>query len=75
MKAAGFSKGADTDRLARYRAVMDVLLACNRFHKNDVRSKVTRENAALVGRIMTELLRDGFLEKTGPVERITCQPL
>jgi DNA repair protein RadC len=56
----------DSERFARYQSVVNVLLARDSFHKSDIRESLTKEKAVFIGRVIGELVRDGYLIKGGP---------
>jgi len=56
---------SDTKRFARYQSVVNVLLAKDSFHKSDIYDALKDEKKAFIGRVISELERDGYLTKTG----------
>ncbi len=56
---------SDTERFARYQSVVNVLLAKDSFHKPDIYEALKDEEKAFIGRVISELVRDGYLTKTG----------
>ncbi|MBW1675416.1 MAG: hypothetical protein JRJ79_02160 [Deltaproteobacteria bacterium] len=55
----------DTERFARYQSVVNVLLAKDSFHKPDIYEALKDEEKAFIGRVISELVRDGYLTKAG----------
>ena len=56
---------SDTERFSRYQSVVNVLLAKDSFHKPDIYEALKDEEKAFIGRVISELERDGYLTKTG----------
>jgi DNA repair protein RadC len=56
---------SDTERFARYQSVVNVLLANDSFHKSDIYEALKDEEKAFIGRVISELVRDGCLTKAG----------
>jgi DNA repair protein RadC len=55
----------DTERFARYRAVVDALLAKENFRKSDIYPSFKPEEKTFIGRVISELARDGYLRRNG----------
>jgi DNA repair protein RadC len=55
----------DSKRSARYHSVINLLSAERAFQKSEVYQKLKDENPSFVGRIIGDLLRDGYLKKGG----------
>jgi len=56
----------DVNRFAWYQSVVHLLLAKDHFQKSDIYGALRDEKPAFVGRVIGELLRDGYLTKLGP---------
>jgi DNA repair protein RadC len=56
---------SDTERFARYRAVVEVLAAKDSFRKPDVYPSFKPEEKTFIGRVIAELARDGYLRQKG----------
>lgn len=56
---------SDAERFARYQSVVNVLLAKDSFYKADIYEALKDEVKAFVGRVISELVRDGYLTKAG----------
>jgi len=61
------SKGTLTDaqRFARYQSVITRLFAIDSFQKPDVFNSLRDEKKFFIGRVINELVRDGYLAKSG----------
>jgi len=61
------SKGTLTDapRFERYRSVVTHLLATDSFQKPDIFKNLPVEKRVFIGRIINQLMRDGYLTKSG----------
>jgi DNA repair protein RadC len=57
--------GSDTQRFARYQAVVDALLARETFHKVDIYPSFQSEERAFIGRVIRELVQEEFLSRNG----------
>lgn len=55
----------DAERFARYQKVINVLLAHDSFHKSDIYEALKDEKAAYIGRVIGELVHDGYLTRAG----------
>ena len=55
----------DTQRFARYRAVVDALLARDTFCKSDIYPSFQSEERAFIGRVIRELVQEDFLSRKG----------
>lgn len=60
---------SDAERFARYQAVLDALLAKESFLKEEIHPSFKREDKAFIGRVITELFKDGYLSRNGAVTR------
>jgi hypothetical protein len=56
----------DIERFARYQSVVNVLLNKDSFNKPDIYAGQKDEKPTFIGRVVTELERDGYLTKSGP---------
>ena len=56
---------SDTKRFSRYQSVVNVLLAKDSFHKSDIYEALKDEEKAFLGRVISELVQDGYFTKTG----------
>ena len=56
---------SDTERFARYQVVLDVLVARESFGKADIYPSFQREDKAFIGRVISELVKDGHLSQNG----------
>ena len=56
---------SDTERFARYRAVLDALVAKESFRKPDIYPSFKPEEKAFIGRIISALNKDGYLSQNG----------
>ena len=56
----------DIERFARYQSVVNVLLNKDSFSKPDIYAGLKDEKPTFIGRVVTELERDGYLTKSGP---------
>jgi len=57
---------SDTERFAKYQAVLDVLVEKESFKKADIHPSFKREDKAFIGRVISELVKDGYLSRNGP---------
>jgi len=55
----------DVKRFARYQSVVNVLLANHSFDKLEIYEALENEKPQFIGRVISELERDGYLTKTG----------
>jgi DNA repair protein RadC len=55
----------DAQRFERYRSVIIDLLATDSFQKPDVFKNLLNEKGVFIGRIINQLVRDGYLTKSG----------
>lgn len=55
----------DAERFARYQSVVNVLLDKDSFHKADIYEALKDEKAAFISRVISVLVRDGYLNKAG----------
>lgn len=57
---------SDIERFKRYQSVVNLLLSHESFQKPNVFEALKNEKAAFIGRIISELVKDGFLTNFGP---------
>ncbi|MCK4789538.1 MAG: hypothetical protein KAV87_37700 [Desulfobacteraceae bacterium] len=50
----------DTERFARYQSVVNLLLTKDSFYKPDIYEALGDEEKAFIGRVINELVQDGF---------------
>jgi DNA repair protein RadC len=55
----------DTKRFARYQFVVNLLLAKDRFRKSEIYGALKDEKKAFIGRVVSGLVREGYLTKAG----------
>jgi DNA repair protein RadC len=55
----------DVKRFARYQSVINALLTKDSFNKRDICEDLKDEKPAFLGRVISELTRDGYLTNTG----------
>lgn len=55
----------DAERFARYQSVINLLLAQDSFYKPDIYEVLDDEEKAFIGRVINELVRDGYLTENG----------
>ena len=55
----------DAERFARYHAVLSLLLTKDSFYKFDIYEVLKDEEKAFIGRVISELVRDGYLAENG----------
>ena len=55
----------DTERFARYQLVVNLLLTKDSFYKPDIYEALDDEEKAFIGRVINELVRDGYLTENG----------
>jgi DNA repair protein RadC len=56
---------SDTERFARYQAVVDAILAKESFRKSDIYPSFKGEEKTFVGRVIRELVQDRYLSQNG----------
>ena len=56
---------SDTERFARYQAVVEALIAKNPFRKSEIYPSFKTDDKAFIGRVISELTLDGYLMETG----------
>ncbi len=59
----------DVKRFARYQSVVDVLCAKNSFCKPEIYKAFKDEKPHFIGRVIKELMRDGYLMNSGAKTR------
>ena len=52
---------SDIKRFARYQSVVSLLLEKRSFHRTDVYEDLKDEKPQFIGRVISELMRDGYL--------------
>lgn len=55
----------DTERFARYQAVVEAILAKESFRKSELHAIFKPEEKTFIGRVISELTQDGYLSQTG----------
>jgi DNA repair protein RadC len=55
----------DTQRFARYQAIVDALLATETFQKADIYPSFPSEERMFIGRVIRELVQDSYLSQNG----------
>ena|GEM_PF-2400830 len=55
----------DAERFARYQSVVNVLLRKDSFHKPEIYEALEDEKRAFIGKVISELIRDGYLTEDG----------
>ncbi len=61
-----FKIDPDIKRFARYQSVVNVLLSKSSFNKQDIYESLRDEKRAFVGRVISELSKEGYLTNSGP---------
>jgi len=56
---------SDAQRFSRYQSVVAVLLDKDSFYKPDIYAELKDEEKVFIGRVISELVRDGYLIETG----------
>ena len=56
---------SDIKRFARYQSVVNTLLAKDSFNKPDIYNALKNEKPQFIGRVIGELVRDGYLTNLG----------
>jgi DNA repair protein RadC len=56
----------DIKRFTRYQSVINILLTKDSFSKSEIYKSLKEEKPQFVGRIISDLLKDGYLSKSGP---------
>jgi DNA repair protein RadC len=56
---------SDAERFRRYQSVFDVLLSNSSFQKKDIYLALDQEKPAFIGKVIGELVRDGYLTQDG----------
>ena len=56
---------SDEERFARYQSVVNSLLAKESFKKPDVYEALREEQKSFIGKVIGELVRDGYLTRDG----------
>jgi DNA repair protein RadC len=54
---------SDSERFSRYHAIVNTLLAKDSFQKSAIFESLKHEKPAFIGRVIAELIRDGYLVK------------
>jgi len=55
----------DAERFSRYQSVVNVLLSKDSFRKPEIYEALEDEEKRFIGRVITELVRDGYLTESG----------
>jgi hypothetical protein len=55
----------DAERFARYQSVVNILQSKDPFSKPEIYEALEHEEKRFIGRVITELLRDGYLTESG----------
>ena len=55
----------DAERFTKYQTVIDLLSARNSFYKQDIYNALQNEKAVFIGKVISELVQDGYLNKAG----------
>ena len=56
---------SDTERFAKYQAVVDAILAKESFCKSEIYLSFKDDEKPFIGRIIRELVQDGYLSQNG----------
>jgi len=56
----------DVKRYARYQSIVNVLMESDAFNKQDIYKVIKNEKPQFIGRIIAELVKDGYLTYSGP---------
>jgi DNA repair protein RadC len=56
----------DVKRFARYHAVVTLLLGKDSFNKSDIYEVLKNEKSQFIGRVISELTKEGYLANSGP---------
>jgi DNA repair protein RadC len=62
---------SDTERFARYQGVVEALLRQESFLKHDAYETLKDEEPSFIGRVISELVRDGYLNQDGKKSKPT----
>ena len=65
MNQANMKSTPDEERFARYQSVVNALLAKESFNKPDIYKALKEEQKPFIGRVLGELVRDGYLNQDG----------
>lgn len=65
MKRADMKTSSDEVRFARYQSVVNTLLANESFKKPDIYGALKGEQRVFIGKVIGELVRDGYLARNG----------
>jgi len=63
---AAIKPDPDVKRFAKYQAVVAVLLAQDKFQKSGIYEALRGEKPQFIGRVISELMKDGYLTNSGP---------
>jgi hypothetical protein len=55
----------DVKRFVRYQSVINMLLVKESFYKSDIYEDLKDEKPQFVGRVINELMKDGYLTNSG----------
>lgn len=61
---------SDIKRFARYQSVVNLLMSKDSFNKNDIYDGLKDEKPAFIGRVIGELMREGYLTSSGPKAKL-----
>jgi len=56
---------SDAERFSRYQAIVNLLLTKDKFFKLDIYDALKDEEKAFIGKLISELIRDGYLTENG----------
>ena len=59
----------DVKRFVKYQAVVSALLAKDKFEKSGIYEALSDEKPQFIGRVISELMKDGYLTDSGPKTR------
>ena len=62
----------DVRRFSRYQSVVSLLLTRDSFRKPDIYEALRDEKPAFIGRVIGELVKDGYLTNPGPTTKQQC---
>ena len=60
---------SDVKRFARYQSVINLLLEKESFHKSDVYEDLKDEKPQFIGRVISDLMKDGYITNAGAKEK------
>ena len=56
----------DVKRFARYQSIVNILMESGSFNKPDIYKAIKNEKPQFIGRVIGELMKDGYLTNSGP---------